>query len=97
MDTPQTYTVKVHKNALKNIEKQQSYIRQNFEAWTKTELTEKPYESNDGMQINESREGLQVYKKRFGDFRAKYIVNDTEVTVLVFEFNSRGSVYKKRT
>ena len=66
------YEIKIKKQAKKFIAKQQKTIQDNFNKWIQDELTENPHTAHDGKMINESYYGLQIYKKRFGMFRALF-------------------------
>jgi len=90
------YQIIVKKQVLKFVEKQQKYIQENFNDWIKNQLPQTPETSNDGFMTNSLYQGLQVYKKRFGEFRALFTICDTEIIVTVFDFDSRGQIYKKR-
>lgn len=54
-----------------------------------------PYAANDGLVINETYEGYQVYKKRIGDYRALFIIKEDDVVVVVHKLAPRGGAYKK--
>ncbi len=88
------YEVVLNKQAEKIVNKQQKYIKTAFYKWSKIELPENPYDANDGKIVKTDYEGLQVYKKRFGNFRALFTINDETVIVKIFKFKSRGQSYK---
>ncbi len=90
-----SYKVEITKQAEKNLAKQQLYIREHFQTWVDTELCENPHTAHEGIVKNAKHEGLQVYKKRFGSFRALFTINDEIVSVVVYDFDSRGQVYKR--
>ncbi len=88
------YTVIIKKSAEKYVQKQQPYIRNAFFDWIENELKNTPFEANNGKMINAYYNDLEVYKKRFGSFRALYTIDKDMVIVEVYKFESRGSVYK---
>jgi len=90
------YEVELRKQVVKFVEKQQKHIQDKFNDWIRNDLKTDPYKANDGIMTNETYKDLQVYKKRFGDFRALFIINDTEIIVTVYEMDSRGQIYKKK-
>lgn len=92
---PIIYEVVVHKKTQKIVNKQQKNIQNAFDKWIVEQLPNNPYTENDGILVSGERNKLQVYKKRFGSFRALFTIDDNIVIVEVFKFKSRGDIYKK--
>lgn len=89
------YEVVVHKQASKTVIKQAKNIQKAFNKWTTELLPKDPYKENDGIVVGAKRNNLQVYKKRFGTYRALLTIDNNQVIVEVFKLKSRGQIYKK--
>ena len=89
------YEVVIHKKTQKIVKKQQKNIQNTFNKWVTELLPNNPYTENDGIVVSSKRHKLQVYKKRFGMFRALFTIDDNTVIVEVFDLKSRGVAYNK--
>ncbi len=89
------YQIELKKSAEKQVNKQQPHIKKAFYNWVENDLTTTPHKANDGKITNMFYEDKEVYKKRFGSFRALFTINENTVVVDIFKFKSRGDIYKK--
>lgn len=87
------YQIIIYKQPRKFLEKQQEHIKKRVINWLK-KLVLNPYENHDGKVETEFYHGLQAYKKRIGDIRIVFIINDTDIVIEIFKADNRGQVYK---
>ena len=90
------YTVAIHKTVNKVKSKLPKANLNSFNKWI-NDLKKDPFTCHDGIfkAIKFQGDG-PVYKKRFGDYRACFVIIEKEVKVLVFKLMHRKEVYKKK-
>ena len=86
------YTVEENKSVRKEVAKLQSKVKSNYNKWKTNDLVHHPETAHEGT-VNKFKEAT-VYKKRFGQHRALYIINKTNQAVLIFQLDGRDDVYK---
>jgi mRNA-degrading endonuclease RelE of RelBE toxin-antitoxin system len=86
------YKLRIRKSAKKYLDKNAT-LKKRVKEWLQTAL-DAPYNHHDGKLTNYADEGLDVYKKRFSDFRVLFTIHDETVYFTIIKIAARGQAYK---
>ena len=79
------YEIIIHKSVKKAVNKQQKHIKEAFYNWINNELPKNPYKANDGKMKGKLYKGSQPYRKRFGAYRAIYIIKEKLIIIEIYK------------